>query len=225
VKSACAFLIVASLLLASCTATTPTATAEPLSIQYTEASVPWLAEVYDCAGAETVRAEQLAANLFDLQAADVAIRIGQPDDVNGSAFQIDSEDILVIVNPQNPARNLTVEQVRGLFDGSMQDWKEINGSDAAPQVWVFAAEEDVEQVFEQYIMDGSPVTSLARLATGMDDMSQAIAEDVNAIGILPRHWKAGNVLEAYTLTSIPVLALTSQEPKGETERVIACLQK
>jgi ABC-type phosphate transport system substrate-binding protein len=225
VKSAGAFVIVTSLFLASCTATTPTAIAEPLTIQYTEASVPWLAVVYNCAGSEAVRAEQLAASLFNLQAADIAVRIGQPDDMNDPAYQIGSEDILIIVNPQNPTRNLTAEQVKGIFNGSIQDWKEINGSSGQPQVWVFAPGEDVQQIFEQSIMDGSPVTSMAKLATSMDQMSQEIANDVNSIGILPRHWKAGNVSEAYTLTAIPVLALTSQEPKGEPERIIACLQK
>jgi hypothetical protein len=56
-------------------------------------------------------------------------------------------------------------------------------------------------------------------------MSQAIANDVNAVGILTRHWKAGNVSDVFTVTTVPVLAIPSSDPQGVVQQVIACLQK
>jgi ABC-type phosphate transport system substrate-binding protein len=224
-----AILILAFFLLSSCNSATPnptpTAAPETITVQYTSAVIPWLAGLYDCAGINVVTAEQRAADFLDPQAADLAIRIGQPANLTSPAYQIGSEDILVIVNPQNPIPALDAEQVRGLFNGQVLNWLEVNGADAPVQAWVFSSGEDIQQIFEQTILNGSQVTSTARLAVGMDEMAQAVANDVNAIGILTRHWKAGNISDIYTIATVPVLAITRDKPQGAVEELLACLQK
>jgi hypothetical protein len=224
-KRSFAFIILACFLLSSCNSATATPTVEKFTVQYTAASVPWLAGLYSCASTKVIEADQRAADLIDVQSADMAIRIGQPDKLTFPAYQIGNDDLLVITNPQNPVGKLSSEQVRGLFSGQIQNWQEVNGTDGQVQVWAFSSGEDVEQLFEQITLEGSPITSIARLATGPDEMSQAIANDKNAIGILTRHWKAGNVAEVFTVASLPVLALTPEKPKEEIKELIACLQK
>ena len=44
-------------------------------------------------------------------------------------------------------------------------------------------------------------------------MAQAIASDVNAVGILTRHWQMGNVPDVYTVATLPVLAITPAQPQ------------
>ncbi len=215
----------ACFVLPACTPTAPTAAAETIRVQYTAAAIPWLADLNTCAGTTVVTSEQRAADFLDPTSVDLALRIGQPKELTSPAYQISTEDILVIVNSQNPSKTLTAEEVRGLFEGTIQTWQAINGSDAPVQVWVFTAGEDVQQVFEQNAMGGSPITTLARLATSPDEMSQAIANDVNAVGILTRHWKAGNVTEAFSVSTVPVLALVLAEPQGVVQEILACLQK
>jgi hypothetical protein len=56
-------------------------------------------------------------------------------------------------------------------------------------------------------------------------MAQAIASDMNAVGILTRHWMMGNVSNIYTVATVPVLALTQAEPKDTVQKLLACLQK
>jgi hypothetical protein len=224
-KRSFAFIILTCFLLPSCNSVTPVVTAEQLTVQYTAAAAPWLAGLYNCAGANVVNSEQRAADFLDPQSVDLAIRIGQPEDLTSPAYQIGSEDILVIVNRQNPINALTVKQVRGLFTGQILNWQEINSSSAPVQVWVFSSGEDLETIFEQAVLGGSPVTSTARLATDMEEMSQAIANDVNAVGILTRRWKTGNVSEVLAVATVPVLALTAGEPQGVVQELLACLQK
>jgi ABC-type phosphate transport system substrate-binding protein len=203
----------------------PTLSTDSITVQYTAAAIPWLADLQNCAGGTVVMAEQRAADLLDLQTIDLAIRIGQPDALTSPAYQIGSEDILVISNRQNPINTLTADEVRGLFTGSIQTWQEINGSDSPVQVWVFASAEDVQQIFEQTVLGGAMITSNAHLAAGPNEMSQAIANDVNAVGILTRHWKAGNVSEVSMVATAPVLAITAGEPQGVVPGILACLQK
>jgi hypothetical protein len=224
-KRSIAIIILDLLLLTSCSSTTPIAQAESITVQYTSASIPWLPSLYDCADANLVTAEQRAGDLQNPQTVGLAIRIGQPKKLTSSAYQIGSDEILVIINPKNPVHSLNAEQVRGLFSGQILNWQEINASDAPVQVWVFASSEDVQQIFEQTILGGSPVTSSARQASSPDEMVQAIAGDANAVGILTRHWKTGNVSDVYTVATVPVLALTVNDPPGVVKELLACLQK
>ncbi|MBI4732462.1 MAG: hypothetical protein HY781_10150 [Chloroflexi bacterium] len=180
--------------------------------------------MYDCAGENIVSAELRAADYLDLSSTDLALRIGDAN-ITSPAYQIDTEEILVIVNPQSPINSLTADEVLGLFTGSIQNWQEVNGDDAKVQVWVFAAGEDVQQIFEQTALGGAPVTSLARLAPDPEEMAQAIAGDVNTVGILTRHWKMGNVSDVYTVDTVPVLALTLSEPNAAIMGILPCLQK
>ncbi len=218
------YFLLLALLLASCNSPASSTQAEPVNIQYTFSAQTWLADSETCAGENIISPERRSVDTFDFSNMGLAIRIGDLN-VTTPAYQIDTEDIVVIVNPQNPVASLTEDKVTALFTGSIDNWQSVNGTDAPVQVWAFSADEDVQQVFEQTALGGAPVTSLARLAAGPDEMAQAVANDVNAIGILTRHWVAGNVSAVYTAASVPVLALTGSEPSAAVQEIVVCLQK
>ena len=208
------FTLYTTLLLAyACSPAVPTTVAGSLQVQYTFASQPWLTKLSDCAGNMVIKSELRSAGYLNLNNAELVMRIGENLQPDLPTFQVGAEDILVTVNPQNPTSRLPANQVRGLFSGQIRNWQEINHSNAPVQVWVFASGEDVQQIFNQTILgDDMAVTSLARLASSPDEMLQAIAADVHAVGILTRGWKA-------------VLAITPSEPQGALANLIACLQK
>jgi hypothetical protein len=214
------------LLVTACTPATPTAALEPIRIQYTFAAQPWLANLYACAGANIIAAELRVSASQDPRSTDVVMRIGQPDKLTTTAYQVGSDDLLIIINRQNPLKILTTDQVRGLFTGRIQSWKSVSGADAPVQVWVFPTGEDVQQIFEQSVLSGSPVTSAARLANSPDEMSQVVSNDVNAIGIITRHWKTEDTSAVFTgASSLPVLAITLSTPHGGVVQILTCLQK
>jgi hypothetical protein len=213
-------------ILTSCTQVSPTATPETIRVQYSFAAQPVLGNLNTCAGKNIVSTELRAAGFQDLQTADLVMRVGQPDNLTNTAYQIATDNLMVIVNTQNPVTELTIEQVRGIFTGRIQTWKSIKGTESQIQVWVFPATEDVQEIFEESILSGSPVTSLARLANSPGEMSQAIANDPNAVGLLTTHLKAANITDAYTaVSSLPVLAITQSSPQGVLAQILACMQK
>ena len=132
------------------------------------------------------------------------------------AYQIDSEDILIVTHRQSPVQNLTLEGARSLFAGQ---------EDPSVQVWVYASGEDVQEVFDQFVMSGMRVTSSARVAATPQQMSDTLVNESKAVGILPRHWKAGDDREVFKVTTVPVLVLTDSDPKGVIKELISCLQK
>ena len=173
-----------------------------------------------------VTAEQRGADFLDPQSANMVISIGRPNNLNAFAYQIATDDLLAIINMKNPISKLTTDQVYGLFTGQIQSWKTINGDDAPVEVWVFPAGEDIQKIFDQTALHGSPVSSAAHLANNPDEMLQAIEKDVNAIGIITQHWKTGNITGVYTAASnLPVLAITFSKLQGNLTHILACMQK
>jgi ABC-type phosphate transport system, periplasmic component len=224
-KAKLPFILLFCLLLASCSNTTLTPTAEIINIQYTSAAEPWLAALYNCAGNTVLTADPRAADFLDLQATDLVLRLGQPENLTSSAYRIGTDNLLVIVNPQNPVKKLDASQVRGLFSGQIQDWKDAGGSDSPAQVWAFSKADDLQTIFDQIVLNSSPVTPAARLASSPDEMIQAVSRDVNAIGILTGRLKTSSVSEVFTVTNVPVLVLTRSDPPGGITRILSCLQK
>lgn len=192
-------------------AATPTPNpAQVIDSYVTPAAMTWTDKLFGCTG------QTILVRLTDPNMAKLEIRFGSPSSLTTPAFQIASEDLTVVTGVASSLQNLTLEQVRDLFAGR---------GDPSVQVWVYASDSDIQTVFDQSVMQGGSVTSLAHMAANPQDVLDALASDPNAIGILPRSWHNGSVREVYVINSVPVLAVTKTDPTGEMKNLIACLQK
>lgn len=198
-----------SLLIFSCSTGTPPPAPEVVSVYSTSAAEPWLTDLYACA-------ESLAvlSRVDDSSIADISLRVGEPEFLSSPAFQIGTEEILIVTHRQSPVQNLTLEQSQTLF----------SQGDSSVQVWVYASDADVQRVFDRFVMEGRRVTPSALIAVSPQQMSDALVNQPNTVGILPRHWKAGDVREVFSVAAVPVLALTQFEPQGVIKELIICLQ-
>lgn len=200
-----------ALWISSCSTETPQPPPQVFTVYSTSAATPWLSDLYTCA-------EDIAiiSRVDDPAAADITLRVGEPEYLNSPAYQIDEEEILIVTHRQSPVYNLNLEGVQRLFSGL---------GDPSVQVWVYASGEDVFEAFDQFVMKGRSVSSSATVAVNPQQMSDVLNADSNAVGILPRHWKAGDVREVYSVAKVPVLAITLSEPQGAVNQLIGCLQE
>ena len=199
-----------STILFSCSPSTPSTTPQLVSVYSTSAAQPWLPEIYTCAETSAV-----ISRVDDPSVADIVLRIGEPSFLASPAFQIDTEEILIVTHRQSPVQNLTLEEARALFTGQ---------GDPSVQVWVYASGTDVQEVFDRVVMAEGRVSPSAWLAVNPQHMSDTLINEPNTVGILPRHWKAGDAREVFSVDTVPVLALTQSEPHGVIHEILACLQ-
>jgi hypothetical protein len=197
--------------LSACGPSTSSAAPELVNVYSTSSAEPWLPEVYYCAGTASV-----INRVDDAATADIVLRVGEPPFLSSFAYQIDTEEILIVTHRQSPVQNLNVEGVRALFSGM---------GDPSLQMWVYAADADVQQAFDQFVMEGRAVSPSAMLAVNPQQMSDTLVNEPNTVGILPQHWKVGDSRFVYTIPNIPVLAITQSEPQGVIQDLMACLQK
>jgi hypothetical protein len=202
--------LLSSFILFSCSTSAPQPTPQPVSVYSTSAAQPWLTDLYVCG-----ESSALLSRIDDPSTADIVLRVGEPEFLASPAYQIDEEEILIVTHRQSPVQNLTLEEARALF---------AEQGDASVQVWVYASEEDVQKVFDQAVMAERSVASSARLAVNPQEMSDTLVNQANAVGVLPRHWKVGDVREVFSVATVPVLAITQSEPQGVIKELIACLQ-
>jgi hypothetical protein len=204
-------IVLLSSLLFSCSPITPSVTPQLITVYSTSAAQPWLPDLYSCAGTSIV-----VSRVDEPSTADIVLRVGEPLFLDTPAFQIDTEEILIVTHRQSPVQNLTLEEARALFAGQ---------GDPSVQVWVYAEEEDVQSVFDQTVMAGRRLTPTARIAVSPQQMSDTLVNEANTVGILPRHWKAGDTRDVLLVATVPVLAINGSEPHGAIKDLIVCLQK
>ena len=205
-------LIFLSLLISSCSTSTPQPTPEVVSVYSSSAAEPWLSGLYDCAATQN---NVVLSRVEDSSSADIVLHIGEPS-IASFAYQIDTEEILIVTQRQSPVDNLTLDDAQALFMGL---------GDPSVQVWVYAPEADVQKVFDQLVMQGRSVTASAKMAVNPQQMSDTLVNEPNTVGIVPRHWKVGDSRFVYTIPNVPVLALTKAEPQGAIKALISCVQK
>lgn len=201
--------VLSSIFLYSCGQSTATPHASVVPVYATAASQPWLTELFACADQQKI--------ILNVTSTDpeIYLRVGEPETLTTPAFQIDEEELLIVTNRESPIQNMTLEEAQALFAGQ---------GDASVKVWVYASDTDVQILFDQLVMKGRSVSSSAKLAAGPQEMSDLLNSQSNVVGILPRHWKAGNVREVYSAGKFPVLAITKTEPQSEVKTLMSCLQ-
>lgn len=200
--------MLSSFLLFSCAPATQTSQTEVVTVYATSAAQPWLTELYACA-------EDLSVILnVNADQPDIYLRVGQPEIITSPVYQIDEEEILIVVNRESPIQNLSLEEAQTLF---------AQGNPAA-QVWGYSSDADLQILFDQLVMNGRSVTSSARVAVSPQNMSDILNSETNAVGILSKNWLAGTVREVFSAGIVPVLAMTKVEPQGVVIDLIACLQ-
>ena len=177
--------VFALILLSACGVQTSQATPQLVKVYVTSAASSRLTDLYNCSTPST------AILLSDPQAADITIRLGQPDSLSSPAFQIGIDDVVVIVQSQNNIDNLTADQVHSIFLGQVTNWKDVGGSDMPIQVWTYAQGEDIQQIFEQNVMNNQPVTSLARLAVSAQKCPTRLQTMRVPLALCRAVWKRG----------------------------------
>ena len=188
----------------------PTFQPEVVNVYSTSSAQPWMNDLFTCAN-------DLAVGLnVTAEAPDIYLRIGEPENLISPAYQIDEEELLIVTNRESPIQNLTLGDAQTLF---------ASQSDSSVELWVYASDVDLQLVFDQIVMKGRAVSSFASVAPNPQVMSDTLNHQTNAIGILPKHWKAGTVREVYSAGTIPVLAITKNEPNRIVDQLIDCLQK
>jgi hypothetical protein len=207
---------------------------QPLQVSITPALQRYGPTLKQCAQTQPNIAlfiQEIPAASIDSVKSDLQLRLGLPNQGVDYAFQVGEKNLQIIVNAKKAVHSVSSDQIRALFNGKIADWEGVLADRGAVHPWVYPESNELEQIFERFVMEGGYISPTASIATDPNSMLQAVAKDEGAIGFLPSSWLTDTV-HALGLDhnlakqlNIPILALTQSQPQGSLGIFIACLQE
>ena len=97
------------IMLSACGPATPTAEPQVVNVYATSAAQPWLTELYACA------ADSGAVLNVNAESPEIYLRVGEPDVLVSSAYQIDEEEILIVVQARKSCAEFDSRRGAGLI--------------------------------------------------------------------------------------------------------------
>ncbi|HWQ48302.1 MAG TPA: phosphate ABC transporter substrate-binding protein [Methanosarcina sp.] len=94
------------------------------------------------------------------------------------------DGITVVVNPSNSVSNLTFDQLRGIYNGSISNWKEVGGVDTPIAVISRDSSSGTYKDFQKDVLQGDEYRpdALTQPATG--SIVAEVSQNANAIGYI-----------------------------------------
>ncbi len=92
--------------------------------------------------------------------------------------------IVPIVHPSNKVNNLSIEQLKAIYDGSITNWKEVGGDNEKIVVISRDSSSGTFEVWESKVMNKTEVRADALLQASNGAVLTAVANNKNAIGYI-----------------------------------------
>lgn len=161
-----------------------------------------------------------------------------------AATTIGYDAIAVFVHKSNPVKNLTKEQLKGIFTGKITNWKEVGGKNApiVPNTEFIASKRATIEMFQEHIMDGAKygkfkeidlprdqIVDLTRQENGICSVSLGLLASltseekgkVKAISVSGSEPSDKNIQSGAYLISRPLLLVTKGLAKGDVKEFIS----
>lgn len=193
----------------------------------------WVSFVHDAlptqAAIDRLRNDHLDLALLPVSPDSLGIRVWT------SGFAYDS--LAIIVHPDNPISNLSLIELRDIFQGRTFDWTPFGGTAEVIPV-SREANSIARQLFEERVMSGRAVTQNAVLKASAREVVNYIARTPGAIGYAPISQVGANVklISVEGITPDPVTAANGQyvlssplyliaraEPQGDLREFVGWL--
>lgn len=113
----------------------------------------------------------------------------------GLVFLIAKDALSIYLNPNNKVKELTVEQLKNIYEGKITNWKEFGGIDTTIIPVIRNPNSGTYLYFKDHILEGEnySLSSLTKPTTR--EVVKFVAENVNAIGYGGMGYN-GNILHA-----------------------------
>jgi phosphate transport system substrate-binding protein len=133
---------------------------------------------------------------------------------------IGAYSVAVIVNASCPVNSLTSEQVRDLFTGKAQNWKDVGGPDAPVRLCIRDPISGTYLGFRELAMENKPYASGEKTFTNYAGIAKAVAEDPNAIGYVSFDLATRNGVKGVSIAGVAPTAAAVNDGKYPYARTL-----
>ncbi|MDI9395555.1 MAG: PstS family phosphate ABC transporter substrate-binding protein [Euryarchaeota archaeon] len=115
---------------------------------------------------------------------DAEMKSAKANGVNPVETTIAYDGISVVVNPKNPVSELSFDQLRGIYNGNISNWKDVGGEDKKIVVITRDSSSGTYEYFKEDVLKGDEYRpdALTQPATG--GIVGEVSQNANAIGYI-----------------------------------------
>lgn len=157
------------------------------------------------------------------------------DELSLWSVEIARDGLAVIINPENPLHNLTLDQISDIYSAEITDWSQLGGASAKIHIITREDGSGTRDAFVNLVMGESSITPKAIVQDSNGAVRQLVADDPNAIGFISLGLVDGtvkaleldgvaatreNVLNGSYNLSRPFLFIAQSEPTGDAKQFL-----
>jgi phosphate transport system substrate-binding protein len=121
------------------------------------------------------------------------IEIAEEKGVNPVAHVVARDGIAVVIHPDNPVNGLTITQLKKIYTGEINNWKDMGGQDKAIVVLSRDFSSGTFEVFKELVLGGNKVKDGALMLASNKAISTTVAKTPYAIGYIGLGYLSGEV--------------------------------
>jgi len=141
-------------------------------------------------------------------------------------YKVALDGLSVYVNESNSIKELSLEQLEGIFTGRIRNWKDVGGNDAPIVVVAEAPGLGTRTNVEASFLGGEPITANARTMQALVQVIQVAAQMPNAISYGNSASITGNVAVILNVEVEQRLGLaTKGAPSADAQKLTASVAK
>lgn len=140
----------------------------------------------------------------------MASRALKPEEADGiKAVQVATDVLAVVVHRDNPLANLSLAQLKGIFSGTITNWREVGGPDMAILPVIREVSSGTRGAFDEIALRGEKPSLAADVQVTASEVERKVAETPNAIGYVG----FGNLKQ-----DVKILEIAGVAPSADTAR-------
>ncbi|MDR1947370.1 MAG: phosphate ABC transporter substrate-binding protein [Desulfovibrio sp.] len=125
---------------------------------------------------------QVAMSSRDIKESELKEGAGKGVNAVRTAIAVDA--LVPVIHPENPVKNLTVAQLRGIYSGKITNWKEVGGKDENIVTVSRDSSSGTFETWQELIMTPDKVSPAALSQASNGAVAQAVAGNRRSIGYI-----------------------------------------
>ncbi len=142
------------------------------------------------------------------------IALAEKKGIKPNRIVVAIDALIPVVHPKNPVKDLSVEQLKGIYTGKIKNWKEVGGPDKPIAVFSRDTSSGTYETWQEKILGKDRVAPSALLQASNGAVVQGISKNELAIGYIGFGYvnDSVKVLSIAGLLATPETALSGKWP-------------
>lgn len=100
----------------------------------------------------------------------------------GMGFLVAKDALSIYLHPDNPVKDLTLDQLRRIYLGEITNWSAVGGYNESIRVLIRPPNSGTHQYFREHVMGGAQYSEFAQIIPTTNGMVKTVSENREAIG-------------------------------------------